>query len=79
MTRDLMTGALWACLRLMDRAAPHPNDVEIWHTTKVRASMILAKNDNDDSDMLMLTAITALLTTFVVGVAVGVMVGWMLV
>ena len=36
--------ALDACLRLMDRGAPHPDDRALWHDTRRQASTILAQH-----------------------------------
>ena len=37
--------ALDACLRLMLRAAPHPDDAELWRDTIRTASIILDRQD----------------------------------
>jgi hypothetical protein len=39
------TEALRACLNLMNRAAPHPADRDLWHATLVQASKVLARHD----------------------------------
>jgi hypothetical protein len=39
------TEALRACLNLMNRAAPHPADRDLWHDTIVQASKVLAQHD----------------------------------
>lgn len=41
------THALAACLRLMARATPHPDDRDLWHDTMGRALRLLAQLDRD--------------------------------
>lgn len=42
--RPTPSDALSACLRLMNRATPHPDDRDLWHDTIRQASTILAQH-----------------------------------
>ncbi len=68
-----IASALDRCLTLMDRAAPHPDDRDAWHTTQRIAALLLARSADIDSTRrkIFLGDLTLLALSLALGLTLG--------